>query len=384
MLIENEMQKVLSWIDSQAQDMASLVQRWASQNSGSDNAEGLSAMARLLAESFSKLNPEIDQMLPHLCLRFTKRSKAPMRVLLGGHFDTVFSKSHPFQKVSRPEKNILQGPGVADMKGGLVILLKALEAFERSPFCHTMGWEVLLNSDEETGSFYSTPYFETCAKVCDAALLFEPCFPDGALVSARKGSANYSLTSQGKSAHVGRDFSKGKNAILPLANWLSEITKDCSQEEGLVFNVGSIYGGGPVNIVPNFAESQINVRNVSEEQLQNLERKMFQAAERHDIKIKKMTYRPPKPLSSEVKPLLVALEQCGEALGLSIDWRETGGVCDGNTLAALGLPTIDTLGARGDFIHTDQEFIDLSSLTERAKLTALFLMKISTHEVGIK
>lgn len=384
MKTEKNIEQTLIWIDSQAKEMCALVKKWALINSGSTNLEGLEQMSSELRTAFSRLHPDVSEVLPHTCLHFAKRQNARYRILCVGHFDTVFSKEHSFKKISEKEDVFLNGPGVADMKGGLVVMLTALEALERSPYSHNLGWDILLNSDEETGSIHSASYLKTYAKSCDAALVFEPCFIDGSLVSARKGSSTYSISSFGKSAHAGRDFKSGKNAILPLAKWTIEMAEKWNLVDEIQFNVGWIQGGTAANVVPDVAKALVNVRTRTQPQLANLEQDMFLRAQNAGLKIERLSYRPPKPLSADLEHMLTDLQQCGQMLGLTFSWRESGGVCDGNNLAALGLPCVDTLGVQGDFIHTDRELMLISSLPERAKLTALFLMKMSTGEITLE
>src|SRR3954452_24060604 len=178
----------LAWIDSQRERMVRLVTEWANINSGSHNPAGLERCA-------GAIRPELERLGARIATEggvtiASKRPEAPVRVLLGIHYDTVYGPDDPFQGVTRTDENTLNGPGVADAKGGILVMLTALEALERSPYAVRIGWDLFLNPDEELGSPGSTPVIERLAACKLAGLLFEPCLSDGALVSERKGSGN--------------------------------------------------------------------------------------------------------------------------------------------------------------------------------------------------
>lgn len=251
----------LKKIEQQQDTMLSLVKKWANINSGSENLFGLHEMILALKEDFSSLGGEI-KLLPlpprkkineqgqmkeqplGQALSIIKRPKAPLRVFLGGHMDTVFPADSPFQKVKKIDSKKMQGPGVIDLKGGLAIMLKALETFEESSFTHKLGWEILINPDEEIGSIGSASLFQKSAKNNHIGLIFEPSLPDGSFVSSRKGSANYTIVAHGKSSHVGRDFHLGRNAIQAMAQVVIKISNLSDPSRGIIANVGSISGGG--------------------------------------------------------------------------------------------------------------------------------------------
>lgn len=333
-------------------------------------------MAEALDQAFSRLKPDEKQLLSFQNgngLLFRKRTHAPFQVFLGGHFDTVFAPESSFQKVTYLADRTLQGPGVIDMKGGLVVLLKALEALEKEPIASHIGWVVCLNPDEEIGSPFSTPFIRNLAKGCHLALLFEPTLSDGAFVSKRPGSFACTASSKGKEAHAGRDPEKGVNAIYPLALFVATLSALHRPEKGEIVNVGTIAGGKAPNIVPGEAECAFIVRAFEPKTLQALEEKIKLAAQEHHIKLTWTSRRPPKEMDAKTEELFALLQQCGQTLGLPIKWRETGGVTDGNTLAHAGIPVIDTMGVSGGKAHTEEEFIHLNSLLEKTKLTLLLL-----------
>ena len=192
-------------------------------------------------------------------IAITKRPKAPLRILLNIHLDTVYPPDSSFQAV-REEVGTLHGPGVADAKGGLAVMLTALEALERSPNAERIGWRVLLNPDEEIGSPGSASLLADTARDCQFGLLFEPALPDGALVNRRRGSGNFSIIVRGRAAHVGRDFEAGRSALVAAAKISLQLHSLNQSLPGVTLNVGAIDGGGPANVVPDLAICRINIR----------------------------------------------------------------------------------------------------------------------------
>jgi glutamate carboxypeptidase len=367
-------------------NMEDLLKRWAEINTYSYNPEGINLLLNDLLQAFSILNPDDMRILTlgeSKALFLKKRANAPIQIYFGGHLDTVFSLDQPFQKVIKRDEHTLNGPGVADMKGGLVVMLKAIEAFEKMENASLLGWEIVINSDEEIGSPYSTPFIEECAKKCHLACLFEPSLEDGSFVSERKGSSNYLVVSRGKKAHAGRNPNEGKNAIYPLAHFIAQIEIMNAPSVGTLLNVGKIEGGVATNIIPDYAECHLNVRADQLETMNHIEKSLEQYAKDLDLQLIRTTFRPPKPFDPKTEALFQALKECGSKLGLTINWRKSGGVCDGNTLASKNIPTIDTLGVRGGMIHTEKEFLYVESLSERAELTALFLSEIAAGKIKV-
>jgi len=390
----------LDWIESQLPSMIALLEKWVNINSWSNNLAGLQHLQDAITEAFTPLKAsskvfklpdrtsinsngeEISEPSPS-ALHFGKRPKAPIKVLLGGHMDTVFPPSHPFQKAIFLDKQTLQGPGAADMKGGLVVMLKALEALERSPFAKAIGWEVLINPDEEIGSVSSESVWVEAAKRNSIGLLFEPAFSDGAIVTARKGSANFTLVARGRSAHAGRDFFHGKNAISALARFIVHAEKLIDEERGVTFNVGKIEGGEASNIVPDLAIAHLNIRVNEAKDFDHIRKSLHAiiASENNQegilLTLFEQCSRVPKPFNKPHQALLKSLQGCAKDLHLALPERTSGGVCDGNILAAAGLPTLDSLGVVGGNLHTSQEYMLINSLVERAQLVAYFLMKMA-------
>jgi glutamate carboxypeptidase len=393
----------LDWIKTQFPFLKELVRKWCNINSFTSNLEGLSQLLSILREDFACLkaeehilalpshpiyhsNGDIGEQALGDVLILKKRPNAPFKVLLAGHMDTVYPPSSPFQKVHEKDAQTWIGPGVTDMKGGLAIMLAALAALEQSPFAEKIGWEVIINSDEEIGSPGSSFIFEEAALRNHIGLVFEPSFPDGAFVSARKGSTSFSIFVTGKPAHVGRDFSEGRHAIYALADFIQRVEQLNDLAKGRIVNVGLIEGGGPINIVPAHAYCRLNMRSGEAADILEIQEKLddiaFQCQRREGIsfKVVRESQRLPKPFDGKTQKLFSFYKECMHEKGLPFHLRETGGVCDGNILSAAGLPTLDSIGAKGGYIHTPEEYLVLPSLVERAQLTVLLLLKLATGE----
>jgi glutamate carboxypeptidase len=392
---------LLDWIDTQREEMIALTERWSRINSHSFNLEGLRRQREALAEAFAKLGGE-QEVVPVAplktvnskgevesrplgeALRIRKRPEAPVQVFLGGHMDTVYPVDSPFQVLRRVDANTLNGPGVADLKGGLAVMLFALKAFEQSPDAKNIGWEVLLNPDEEIGSVGSDVLLKEAAARNHLGLVYEPALADGTLAGARKGSGNFALVVKGRAAHAGRDFAQGRNAIALLAEITVALYAINGTREGVTLNPGKVEGGGALNVVPDTAILRFNVRMEQQADRDWLQAQFdsivakYNQREGFAVSLSGGFTRPPKMLSDKNEKLFALLKDCGAALGQEIRWQPTGGCCDGNNLAAYGLPNIDTLGVRGGKIHSEEEFMLIDSLTERAKLSALLLLRLAS------
>ena len=382
-----------------AEPMLDQVLQWSAVNSGSRNLAGIERIAAILADAFSALPGEaklveaapVDAVdsagrpvaIEHGSnLHLAVRPDAPVQLLFTGHMDTVFGETHDFQQTRWLEDGVLNGPGVADMKGGIAVMLAALKAVEASEVAERIGYEVIINSDEEVGSLGSAPLIAQAARGKRAALTYEPsALPDGTLAGARPGSGNYSLVVRGRSAHAGRNPEDGRNAVLAAADLALRLEK--LKRDGLSVNPGRIDGGGPSNVVPDLAVLRVNLRPRTPEIEAEAERLIDEAvaavAAERDIQIEVHGGfgRPPKPMTPEAERLFELVKAAGADLGQSIGWQPSGGVCDGNNIAACGVPVVDTMGVRGGKIHSMEEYLIFESLGERAALSALTILRIA-------
>lgn len=398
---------MLDWIDARTDKMVEQVKTWSRVNSGSYNLKGLEAMAEIAVPAFEVLEAdhECHEVEPMEAVNdagepvsiplgpvhiFRKRPEADRRVLLTGHLDTVFPKDHSFQDVMQPDDNILNGPGVADMKGGIIVMITALQALERYDNAEKIGWDVLLNSDEEIGSPGSAPYLSEYAAKADFGMTYEPALSDGTLAGQRKGSGNFTIVVKGKAAHAGREFDAGRNAVVHLARLIDRLHELNGEREGVTVNLAIIRGGEATNVVPDTAICRLNIRIERPEDTDWASAellKLVREADREEgfsARLYGGFTRPPKILTPENEALFRELKRCGKELDIEIAWKATGGCCDGNNLAAAGLPNIDTLGVRGGDIHSSAEFVCLDSFAERAKLSALMLMRYADGDFDLK
>lgn len=398
----NKYSSYLDWIDSQEQTLLNRVKQWVAINSFSWNVEGLEKLLSLVESSFRGLGGKSTYVtlqpqkllgsdhLFHLhplgrALVIQKRPEAPIQIILGGHLDTVYPPLSSFQTIEEKTPGIWTGPGVTDMKGGVAILLTVLEALERSPYAEQVGWEVILNPDEEIGSPGSAYLYREAAHRHHYGLIFEPSFSDGAFVSERKGSANFIVSIKGKAAHVGRDYTEGRSAVFALGRLIHRLDQ-FRRDHHFIVNIADLEAKGPVNIVPPFASCRINFRSSNGKDLEKASKKLFLFAKESEeegisIEIIEEAFRIPKAFDSKTEKLFEAYAHCADELQIPFNTRPTGGVCDGNILAGEGLPTLDTAGVIGGALHTHDEYLICSSLTQRAKLAALFLFKLATKEV---
>ena len=383
--------------------MLTQVQAWAAVNSGSTNLPGLERVANLLGDALSALPGELRLRDPEPVstveadgrvrevahgrnLHLAVRPNAPVQLLLTGHMDTVYRVDHPFQALSWHDERTLRGPGVADMKGGLAVMLAALKAVEASPLASHLGYEVLINSDEEVGSPGSAALLTEAARGKRAALTYEPAaLPDGTLAGARPGSGNFSFVVIGRSAHAGRNPEDGRNAVVAAADLALQL--DAAKREGLSVNVARVDGGGPNNVVPDGAVLRVNLRprtaELQAEAQAAIDRAVAEVAAAHDVGIHVHGGfgRPPKPLDTEAERLFELVRRAGADLGQPIRWQPSGGVCDGNNIAACGVPVVDTMGVRGGKIHSPEEYLIVDSLAERAALSAVTILRLAGEGV---
>jgi len=406
----------LQWLDHQRQAMKELVMKWGNINSHTFNYEGLELQLKALKDAFKVLEADIKEIklaTQHVvddhgkkstrplgkALHFIKRPDAQVKVLFGGHMDTVYHKDSPFQKVVDEDNIRLHGPGVCDMKGGLVVLLYALQALEKSPYASQIGWEVIINPDEEIGSPGSRTLFEEAAKRHKFGLIFEPSHQDGSLVSSRAGSMKLSLIVKGKAAHAGRDFAKGRSALFAAASFITDLEQLNTLkpngdevenfENQVIVNCGEMRSGLGHNVVPDLATLRINVRSGSPEKLRDTKKAIEELVKKHSardgiwMELHTDSASPPKVVDKNTKQLLDDLTKTASDLGITLTTKPSRGSCDGNFLAGAGLATVDALGVIGGNIHTHDEFLLIDSLPARAKLVALFIMRLGVSQKSI-
>lgn len=413
-------QHAMHWLDNQHPQMCDELLRWVAQNSWSRNLVGLQAMAGMLIEGFAARGIRLEpiELAEWECVddygRQTRQKTGPAlvwhyqplatrRVLLAIHYDTVYPPHtnataellHVRSGIDGdsvvPRDAMLRGPGVADAKGGIAVILWAMDAMFRFGLFDELGVSILLNPDEEIGSPASTELFQQLASQFEFALLFEPAMPGRKMAVDRKGTGNFTAVIHGRSAHAGRDLSQGRNALVQAArlaieidswNQLSAEQVRCTGlQSGVTVNVGRMIGGGALNQVPDLATVAFNVRTSTPEGVAFVEGRMrelernYSAEEGYSCSIQGRFHSPPKCVREDKKSIRLrqTVSEAASSLGQSLEWCDTGGACDGNKLAALGLPNVDTMGPIGGNLHSDAEYCDAASLLSATKLVVRIL-----------
>ncbi len=401
--IKNDESQILKTLDDRYESMVETLLSWSKINSGSRNRDGLDQMRAALIKKFEDLpgdittppltvgeyvSPKGEKQHLHFApaMLLTVRPKAPIQLVLTGHYDTVFPAESHFQAPEYLDDETVNGPGVADMKGGILVMAEALSSFENSAHKNRVGYSVLLSPDEEIGSPGSSALLHKLGKQSHVGLTFEPALADGSMAGARKGSGNFALIIKGKAAHAGREHHLGRNAISAMSEFTVALDKLNGQRAGVTFNMAKIDGGGALNVVPDLAIGRFNVRMQETEDMDwirsELDAIIREINDKDGISAELTGdfTRPPKPMAPANAMVFDWVKRAGNLLGQNIRWNPSGGVCEGNNLWASGCPNVDTLGVRGGDIHSDREFIKLPSLIERSKLTTLILMKIASGE----
>lgn len=367
---------------------------------GSGHEPGLSRLRALFRARLEALGAEISEIpgdprpawlvqpgQPHdapppVALRAVAMRGTGRPVLVTGHLDTVHDPFGGFQTFSRAAGGRAVGPGAIDMKGGLVILIHALEVLAEVGL--RPAWTVLLNSDEETGSLHSQRAIRTEARACAArgglGLAMEPSLPDGSLVLERLGSATFAIECEGRAAHAGRDFAQGVSAVNALAAKILDAARLVDLDAGTVVNIGPLEGAKATNIVADRARAWGNARFRDAAREESVKQGLFALATAADAPLPrtKIDYepnRPAKPETPAVRALAEDVRAIGAALGEKVGFGKSGGVSDGNLMQAEGLPTLDTMGPRGGNLHRTDEYIELPSMAPRAATLAILLAR---------
>jgi glutamate carboxypeptidase len=367
-----------------------LLERWCAIPSGSGDPEGLAEMHAAVAARLAALGAQVEDVplaggSPALSARM--RPGAPVQVLLSGHIDTVHDRDAALRGCTRVGDRLV-GAGVADMKGGLVVMLTALAALEASPEAADLGWRVLVTPDEEIGSPHSGPLLRDAAREAHAGLVVEPA-ADGMLVRSRKGVGVFRLRVTGRAAHAGRNPQEGRNAVVALADLVTRVAALHDPARGVLANVAAVRGGGPANVVPDAAAAVVDLRAARPAQAAELPERLralaAQVARDHAVRVdvEGRFHRPPMPPSPGGDALLAAAVACGEGMGLRLAGADVGGGSDAALLADAGLPVLDGLGVRGGGLHGPDEYCEVDSVAERSALLTCLLRRLARGEVPL-
>lgn len=315
------------------------------------------------------------------CLLAELHTAQKTNILFCGHTDTVFplGTEWPFSFDSRRA----YGPGVIDMKSGLISLVYALQALKETGEMPT-SVKIFFNTDEEEGSPVSRKLLPDIIKGIDFAYILEPAEPDGRIITRRKGIGKFTISVLGRAAHAGKSPETGVNAILELANQIIYIEGLANGSLGTTMNTGLIEGGASAFIVPESARAVIESRVFSKDEQERIEKELHSIAMNNTVAGTTITvsghfHRPPLIEQSQTRQLITAVETAAETLGIDIEFGMSGAASDGNNISAMGIPVIDGMGPVGGREHSSDEYLEIETLYERSALLACSLLTLNDY-----
>ncbi len=359
-------------------------------DSGTFTKAGIDRVGAYLQERFQTLGfstrfDRQEQFGDHLVATHMGKSQRGPRIVLIGHIDTVLpdgeAERRPFTISQRDGMRIATGPGVLDMKSGVLIGLYALRLLVESQEANYSSVTFICNSDEEIGSPSSKPLIQELAQQADAVLVLEPGRAEETIVSSRKGCGQYRVEVYGVPAHAGVEPDRGRNAILELSYQVQKMQALNGTIPGATLSVGIIRGGDRTNVVPDYAYFDMDVRTADQASAKALEAAMRQVTYQNKlqgtrIKLSGSMLCQPFERNKQNAHLVELTKEAGYELGLKIQDTGSGGASDANTTAAMGIPTLDGLGAGGGLAHNPGEFIELDYLPTRVALVAGLVRRI--------
>ncbi len=376
------MRGLLAYIDGREQEMLAFLEQIVNMDSGTLDKAGIDRLGSFLAERLETLGFAVErarqtQYGDHVIGR--KAGSGSRSILFVGHIDTVFSSGTAAVRPFRIDGGRAYGPGVLDMKGGVATLIFALDALKATghPSYEQVGMTVIFNTDEEVGSPSSRELIEAEARKAQTACVFEPARPGGEYVIARKGVGRYRVEVKGRAAHAGVQPEQGRSAVLELAHKIIALHALNDFSRGTTVNVGVIRGGDRSNVVAAEASGDIDVRVRTLAEAQRLEASFQEIAGSCALPDTTTTItgrlgRGPMEQTPQARRLFEKVQEIGRGLKLELKGIATGGGSDGN-LTAQHTPTVDGMGPQGSEAHSDREFIEVATLVERVKVTALIL-----------
>jgi len=366
--------------------MLDTIEQLVTLESPSDVKAAVDRLSTVLASRFGELGGKVkvhpaEKFGNHLQVDFLGKASSRKPILLLGHMDTVYPIGIISKMPFRMRKGRIFGPGVFDMKAGIALALHAIEA--------VLLWNggklprpvtVLLVSDEEIGSPSSRAITEKLARQASAVLVLEPAAGlKGSVKTARKGIGEYTLQVTGVAAHAGLDFEKGHSAVVELSRQILRFSEMVDPKRGTTINAGKISGGSRTNVVPSEASAVIDVRVSTKKDADKLHRELMSLRAfdpKCKIKVRGGMNRPPMERTAETVALYEKAREVSKKLGWELDEASVGGGSDGNFTSALGIPTLDGLGAVGEGAHAAHESIIVSELPKRAALLATLIESV--------
>jgi len=370
-----------AFIGSRIDDFLSDLETLVNIDSSSDNLAGIEAVAEWLRRRLEKIGFTTrleklgDRGVP--CLQAGNRStEQPFDILFLGHMDTVFPTGEVEKRPFAADGDRATGPGVCDMKAGLLVALHVLKALHHDGVLDQLSIGVCFNGDEEVGSASSRSWIEAHARSSQRVFVFEPCRPGHRFVLRRKGGGGYLIAARGTSAHAGVEPEKGANAAVEIAHQTIAIQRFNDQAgEGTSAHVTVIRGGEKTNIIPDEARASVDVRVVRKSDMAPVEA-FFQSLPAHThvpgvtLTVSGGVDRPPMEADDRTLALWRLIEVQASNVGLKIESIATGGCSDGNFASAQGVPTIDGMGLVGANAHRHDEYVELGSIVPQIQLIA--------------
>jgi len=374
-------------LEDKQQEMINLLEILVNIDSGSNFKEGVDKVGEVLKNEYESIGfsckvMEEKKVGNHLILQ-DKTGNNPS-ILLIAHMDTVFKKGTVNDRPFYIQNNRAYGPGVADMKGSQVTLLYAMKYLKARYPESLKKVIILLNSDEEIGSPTSRKIIEELSRNVEYALVMEPARKDGSLVTSRRGGGTYKLKIKGKSAHSGVAPEDGHSAIEEMGHKIVKLSELTNHDKGISINVGKVTGGEATNVVADTATLLVDVRVSNDEQSESIEQQIEEICETPDVQGTEIELtggirRPPMELDQENRELLNIIKNVGESLNIEVSHTHTGGGSDASFPSHLGVATVDGLGPVGGEMHSEKEYLEIDSITERTILLAETIHNLTSN-----
>jgi len=370
------MREILSHLTQRLPEALEFLEKMVALESPSFDKPSVDDFVRVVGARFAGMGAEVEfvsaeKFGDNLIARFPGRSSE--RVLLLGHTDTVWPAGEIARRPFKIAGGRAFGPGVFDMKAGILLISMAIAALQKANGGLPKTVTVLLVSDEEVGSTSSRAVTESEASSCRAVFVLEPSLPGGALKTARKGVGRFTLKVIGRAAHAGIDPENGINAIEEISHQILKLQKMTDAARGTIVTVGVVQGGIRSNVVPAEAAAEIDIRISSMEEAERMTKTIKALSAELSgarLEVRGSITRPPMERTAETERLFRVAQKVASSLGIALTEGSTGGASDGNFTSALGIPTLDGLGAIGGGAHAIDEWVDIQSLPQRAALLA--------------
>ena len=375
--------RITSFLKAHYRDMLALLEKMVRIQSGTFNKQGVDQMGRLITSTFqsnavSCQVMEQDTFGNHIVVTSLCKKRFDKQILLSGHMDTVFPKDTQFNWYKEDNTHCF-GPGVIDMKGGLVAGIFALKALDNEKLLKKIPVKFFFNSDEEIGSPSSKNYIQKEARNSAFAFVLETGGRNGEVVTGRKGNLSLELKIKGIAGHAAFAGKDKASAIAELAHKIIAFESLNNLDRGISVNVGKVKGGIGPNTVPEHAMARIDFRFTGIADRADLEKRISEITNKKDISKTSshfaiLSSRPPMPASEQNKELFQAVQETGASVGLSVSEEFRAGVSDANLIAGEQTPVIDGLGPIGAMDHSEEEYLIKESLLQRSVLLACALI----------